>query len=48
DTGDWATRNIPLATANLAAQIGAVPEPSTIALSILGALALCGAARRRK
>ena len=48
DTGDWATRNIPLATANLAAQTGAVPEPSTIALSILGALALCGAARRRK
>ena len=48
DTGDWATRNIPAATANLAAQIGAVPEPSTVALSILGALALCGVARRRK
>tara|TARA_Y100000589_G_scaffold222510_1_gene210050 strand:+ start:146 stop:778 length:633 start_codon:yes stop_codon:yes gene_type:complete len=48
DTGDWATRNIPAATANLAAQIGAVPEPSTVALSIVGALALCGIARRRK
>ena len=47
-TGDWATRNIPLATANLAAQVGAVPEPSTIAFTVIGALALCGAARRRK
>ena len=46
--GDWATRNIPLATANLAAQVGAVPEPSTIAFTVIGALALCGAARRRK
>ncbi|NBQ24087.1 MAG: PEP-CTERM sorting domain-containing protein, partial [Verrucomicrobia bacterium] len=48
DSGDWATRNIPLATANLAAQVGAVPEPSTIAFTVIGALALCGAARRRK
>jgi hypothetical protein len=46
--GDWALRQIPLTTANLAAQIVAVPEPGTVALALLGIGSLFGFMRRRR
>ena len=48
NSGDWALRQIPLTTANLAAQIVAVPEPGTVALALLGIGSLFGFMRRRR
>ena len=48
DNGDWALRQIPLTTANLAAQVVAVPEPGTVALALIGIGSLFGFMRRRR
>ncbi len=47
DNLDWALATIPGASANFAVEIVAVPEPSTVILSILGGAALFVARRRR-
>ena len=48
EDGDWALRQIPLTTANLAAQVVAVPEPGTVALALIGIGSLFGFMRRRR
>jgi hypothetical protein len=48
ENGDWALRQIPLTTANLAAQVVAVPEPGTVALALIGIGSLFGFMRRRR
>jgi hypothetical protein len=46
ENGDWALRQIPLTTANLAGQVVAVPGTGTVALALIGIGSLFGFMRR--
>lgn len=45
---DWALASVPNSVANFAFEVVAVPEPSTVILSILGGVALFGARRFKR